>query len=102
MGMNGLGGSIGVKMPRSLFFTTLVTVFFAEIGDKTQLVAMGAAIKSGDLWTVFIAASVALVCAIGLSVLLGGVVTKILPPASLRYISGVLFFAAGFWVIFRG
>ena len=89
-------------MSNSLFVTTLVTVFIAEIGDKTQLVAMGAAIKSGDLWTVFAAASVALVLAIGLSVLLGGVVTKILPPTALRYFSGALFLAAGFWVIFHG
>lgn len=89
-------------MQKGLFITTLVTVFLAEIGDKTQLVAMGAAVKSGDLWTVFAAASVALVCAIGLSVLVGGVVAKVLPPTALRYVSGALFLAAGTWVIFRG
>jgi putative Ca2+/H+ antiporter (TMEM165/GDT1 family) len=89
-------------MPKGLFLTTFITVLLAEIGDKTQLVAMGAAIKSGALWTVFIAASLALVCAMGLSVLLGGAVTKILPPAALRYGSGALFLGAGFWVIFKG
>ena len=89
-------------MQKSLFVTTLLTVFLAEIGDKTQLVAMGAAIKSGELLTVFIAASLALVFAIGLSVLLGGVVARVIPSAALRYVSGALFLAAGVWVICRG
>ena len=89
-------------MTRSLFLTTLVTVFLAEFGDKTQLVAMGAAVKSGELWTVFAAASLALVAAVGLSVLLGGAVTRFLPPMALRYVSGGLFLAAGCWVLLRG
>ena len=63
---------------------------------------MGAAVKSGALWTVFLAASLALVCAMGLSVLLGGVLARALPPAALRYCSGALFLGAGFWVIFKG
>ena len=89
-------------MPKHLFLTTLITVFLAEFGDKTQLVAMGAAVRSGEVWTVFLASSLALICAIGLSVLLGGVLTRVLPPAALRYCSGALFLVAGLWVIFRG
>jgi putative Ca2+/H+ antiporter (TMEM165/GDT1 family) len=89
-------------MSKGLFVTTLITVFFAEFGDKTQLVAMGAAVKSGEVLTVFLASSLALVCAIGLSVLLGGVMAKVLPPSALRYLSGGLFLAAGLWVILRG
>jgi len=89
-------------MSKEIFFTTLVTVFFAEFGDKTQLVAMGAAVKSGEMLTVFLASSAALVCAVGLSVLFGGAVTKVLPPATLRYLSGGLFLAAGCWVLLRG
>jgi putative Ca2+/H+ antiporter (TMEM165/GDT1 family) len=89
-------------MHRELFLTTLVTVFLAEIGDKTQLVAMAAALKSGQLWTVFAAASLALVVAMGLSVLLGGAVARVLPPAALRYGSGGLFLVAGAWILFRG
>ena len=89
-------------MSKGIFLTTFITVFFAEFGDKTQLVAMGAAVKSGEILTVFLASSLALICAIGLSVLLGGVVTKVMPPAALRYFSGALFLAAGLWVILRG
>ena len=32
----------------------------------------------------------------------GGEVTRWLPPAVLRYLSGSLFLAAGFWVLLRG
>ena len=45
-------------MNRSLFWTTFGTVFLAEVGDKTQLAAMTATVRSGQVWTVFLAALV--------------------------------------------
>ena len=51
----------GNVMNRSLFWTTFATVFLAEVGDKTQLAAMTATVRSGQIWTVFLAASAALV-----------------------------------------
>ena len=37
-------------MNRSLFWTTFGTVFLAEVGDKTQLAAMTATVRSGQVW----------------------------------------------------
>lgn len=85
-----------------LFGTTFLTVFLAEVGDKTQLAAMTATAKSGALWTVFFAASLALVCATAIGVALGGALFKLVPPAAIRYGAGSLFVAVGFWIIVKG
>lgn len=66
-------------MSRSLFWATFVTVFLAELGDKTQLAAMTATAKSGALWTVFAAASAALICATALGVMVGGALFRYVP-----------------------
>lgn len=89
-------------MNRALFFTTFLTVFLAEIGDKTQLAAMTATAKSGALWTVFLAASLALVCATAIGVAVGGALFKVVPPAAIRYGAGAVFIAVGLWVIVKG
>ena len=86
-------------MERGLFWTTLATVFLAELGDKTQLAAMTASARSGALLTVFLAASAALVCATALGVALGGVLFKVVPEAALRYVAGAAFIAVGVWVM---
>ncbi len=89
-------------MDKTLFTATFVTVFLAEIGDKTQLAAMTATAKSGALWTVFLAASLALICATALGVAVGTAVFKVVPPAAVRYGAGALFIAVGLWVMVKG
>lgn len=64
-------------MSKALFWTTFVTVFLAELGDKTQLAAMTATARSGAIVTVFFAASAALVCATAIGVLVGGALFKL-------------------------
>ena len=89
-------------MNRSLFLTTFVTVFLAEVGDKTQLAAMTATVRSGQVWTVFFAASVALVCATAIGVAVGGVLFKHIPAAAIKWAAGSAFIGVGLWVLVKG
>jgi putative Ca2+/H+ antiporter (TMEM165/GDT1 family) len=82
------------------FFTVLTTVFLAEIGDKTQLSTMLFAAKGEtSKWVIFFAASLALVLAAGLGVLVGGVIERLINPRTLKIIAGVGFIAIGIWTV---
>lgn len=83
------------------FFVTFVTVFLAEMGDKTQLATFGFASQDGSKWLVFLAASLALVSVTGIAVLAGGLVGKYIPLHYIKYGSGALFIVIGLWTIFR-
>lgn len=89
-------------MSRSLFWATFATVFLAELGDKTQLAAMTATAKSGALWTVFAAASAALICATAIGVMLGGALFRYVPEHMIKYLAGAGFIAVGLWVLIKG
>ncbi len=89
-------------MDKRLFWATFLTVFLAELGDKTQLAAMTATAKSGALWTVFLAASLALVCATALGVTVGAALFKLVPPQAVRFGAGAAFIAVGIWVMVKG
>ena len=89
-------------MTRSLFWTTFVTVFLAEVGDKTQLAAMTATVRSGQAWTVFLSASFALVCATAIGVAVGGVLFRYIPEAAIKWTAGLAFIAVGLWVLAKG
>jgi putative Ca2+/H+ antiporter (TMEM165/GDT1 family) len=89
-------------MNQSLFWTTFATVFLAELGDKTQLAAMTATAKSGALFTVFCAASLALICATALGVTVGAALFKVIPEHMVKYLAGAAFVAVGIWVMVKG
>lgn len=89
-------------MDRTLFWTTFATVFLAELGDKTQLAAMTATARSGALGTVFVAASLALICATAIGVVVGAAVFRYIPEAAIRYVAGAGFIAVGLWVLLKG
>ena len=82
------------------FFTVLTTVFLAEVGDKTQMATMlFAADGKTSKWVVFFAASLALIAAAGLGVLVGGVIERIISPRTLKIVAGVGFILVGIWTI---
>lgn len=82
------------------FATIFVTVFVAELGDKTQLATLlYAADAERSRILVFLAASAALVLASALGVLAGDLVSRTIAPATLRWIAGVGFIAIGVWVL---
>jgi putative Ca2+/H+ antiporter (TMEM165/GDT1 family) len=83
------------------FATVFVTVFLAEIGDKTQLATMlFSAETSANKWIVFAASSSALVLAAGIGVLVGSQLERLMSPRILKLVAGVGFIAVGIWTLF--
>lgn len=82
------------------FFTVLTTVFLAEVGDKTQMATMlFAAEGKNSKWVVFAAASLALIAAAAIGVLVGGVIERFISPRTLKIVAGIGFILIGIWTI---
>jgi len=89
-------------MDWKILLTVFVTVFIAELGDKTQLATMlFAADKEVSKWTVFLGASLALVAASAIGVLAGSALSQVISEKHLHYIAGVGFIVIGTWVLFK-
>ena len=86
-------------MDWKLFALTFGAVFVAELGDKTQLAALAFTSESKRPWTVFLAASIALVLVTAIGVAAGGLLSRVVSPAWLRRGSAVLFVAIGVWLL---
>lgn len=86
-------------MDGKLMATSFVTIFIAEIGDKTQLATLLISSKSGKPWEVFLAAAAGLVTAAALGAAAGGWISQRLGEDLLRWISGGLFLAIGLWTL---
>jgi putative Ca2+/H+ antiporter (TMEM165/GDT1 family) len=83
-----------------MFATVFGTVFLAELGDKTQLATLLFASRSAAaLWTIFFAASAALVLASAIGVAAGAVVAQYVNTKYLSYAAGVGFIAIGIWTV---
>jgi putative Ca2+/H+ antiporter (TMEM165/GDT1 family) len=90
-------------MEWKVFATVFVTVFFAELGDKTQLATMMfASDRAVSPWLIFAGASVALILASGLGVLGGQILTQVASEKTLKLIAGVAFILVGAWTLIRG
>lgn len=78
------------------FFTVFFSVFFAELGDKTQLATLlFAADGERSKTVVFLAAAGALIASTGLAVLLGAAVDRYLGGLPLKLIAGGGFIVIG-------
>jgi len=83
-------------MDWKIFLTIFASVFLAELGDKTQLATMlFAADKEVSKYTVFFAASAALIVASALGVLAGSLLSEYINEKYLHYIAGVGFIVIG-------
>ena len=77
-----------------------MTVFLAEIGDKTQLATMlFSADRETNKWMVFAGSSVALVIAAAIGVLVGAQLERFVQPRTLKMIAGAGFIVVGIWTI---
>jgi Ca2+/H+ antiporter, TMEM165/GDT1 family len=71
------------------FGSTFLTVFLAELGDKTQLTTLLMSAESHSPWTVFLGASCALILTSLLGVLVGQWLASKVSPQMLQKASGV-------------
>ena len=82
------------------FLSVFVTIFVAEIGDKTQLATMlYSAEADTNKWLVFFASSSALVLAAGIGVLVGAQFERLLAPRTLKLVAALGFIAVGIWTL---
>lgn len=89
-------------MDWKIFSTVFGIVFLAELGDKTQLATLLFASKSpGNLFTVFIGASAALILASAIGVAAGSIVSQYIEPRLLSYVAGIGFVIIGAWTIWQ-
>jgi len=88
-------------MDWKVFLATFGAVFFAELADKTQLVGIGMAAKTGKPVSVWLGSVSAYVIVTVISVFLGAILAKFIKPELIRYIGASLFIIIGFLMIFK-
>ncbi len=82
-------------MVLTLLFTTFLTVFLAEMGDKTQLTTITLSSSTNKPLAVFIGSSLALILATLLGALAGGSIANLIPEFLLKLLSGLVFLIIG-------
>jgi len=89
-------------MSLKIFFTIFITVFLAELGDKTQLsTLLFATNKENSKVLVFLASALALCLSSFCAVLLGGFLEKFLNPKILSWLAGLGFIFIGLWMLLK-
>ena len=89
-------------MDWKVFSIIFVSVFIAELGDKTQLATMlFAADKEVSKSTVFLAASAALIVASAIGVLAGSLLSEYINEKYLHYIAGIGFIGIGIFTLYK-
>ncbi|UOF02216.1 TMEM165/GDT1 family protein [Bdellovibrio reynosensis] len=86
-------------MDWKIFASTFITIFLAEMGDKTQFAALAASSQTKSTLTVLLAVVLALGLAGALGVIFGRFLGTLLSPVVMKYVSGSLFILVGIWVL---
>ncbi|MEJ0060585.1 MAG: TMEM165/GDT1 family protein [Terricaulis sp.] len=82
------------------FLPIFLSVFLAELGDKTQIAtALFAAEGGRSPWVVFLASSAALVASAALATALGSVAKGLVEGPWLKLAAGAAFIIIGAWTI---
>jgi putative Ca2+/H+ antiporter (TMEM165/GDT1 family) len=87
----GTGGGV--------FFTTLISFFLVEIGDKTQIATSLLAARFHDIVLVTAGTTLGMMLANVPAVLLGEAATRIVPLKAVRVAAAVIFALLGVWVL---
>ena len=82
-------------MDWKIFGTAFITLFLAELGDKTQLAIITMTAKTDSKVAVFLGASLALGFVSLLAVLFGGLISQYVPTEWLQRIVAVAFIVIG-------
>jgi putative Ca2+/H+ antiporter (TMEM165/GDT1 family) len=84
----------------SSLLSIFLSIFIAELGDKTQLATLLFATDQNlSRLAVFTASSAALVCSSLLAVLIGGQLSRFISPAILHTVAGLGFVFIGLWML---
>lgn len=84
----------------SQILAIFMTVFLAELGDKTQIATLlFAADRQNPPVLVFLAAAAALLAATAIAVVLGAAAERFLTMVPLKLFAGLGFLAIGAWTI---
>ena len=82
------------------FLTVFLSVFLAELGDKTQLATvLFASDDRQNKWLIFAAASGALILSSAIAVLLGSAAERWLSALPLKLIAGLGFVGIGLFLV---
>jgi len=82
--------------------SVFITIFLAELGDKTQLATvLYASDREINKFLVFIAASLALVATSAIGVFAGHVLSQYINPEYIEKIAALGFVAIGIWMFFK-
>ncbi len=80
--------------------TIFLSVFIAELGDKTQIATMLFATNSRvGKGGIFLASAGALVVSSAIAVTAGELITRIVAPSLLKTLAGVAFILVGIWTL---
>jgi putative Ca2+/H+ antiporter (TMEM165/GDT1 family) len=82
-------------MDWKVFLATFGAVFFAELADKTQVVGIGMAAKTGKPFSVWLGSIGAYIIVTAISVVLGALLSRFIKPELVKYIAGVSFLIIG-------
>jgi putative Ca2+/H+ antiporter (TMEM165/GDT1 family) len=82
-------------MDWKIFGTAFLTLFLAELGDKTQLAVITMTAKTDSKLSVFLGAAAALVLVTLIGVLVGGVLSEYVPTEWLQRIVAAAFIIIG-------
>ncbi len=79
----------------SLLLSTFITIFIAELGDKTQLATLTMSGSSDKPLAVFLGSSTALILASLVGALAGGSISNFVPEIILKSIASLTFLILG-------
>lgn len=82
-------------MDWKIILATFTAVFFAELADKTQLVGINMAAKSGKPLQVWLGSVCAYIIVTAISVFLGVILGKYIKPEFIRYAGALIFIVIG-------
>jgi len=82
-----------------VFASTFVTIFLAELGDKTQVTTLLMSAQSEAPWIVFLGAGSALIATSLIGVLLGQWLARRLSPQTLDTAAGAILLGITIWLL---
>ncbi len=88
-------------MDWKLFASTFLTIFVAEIGDKTQFAALAVASQAKSIIPVWLGVVLGLAVAGTLGVVFGKYLSTYINPNIMRYMASAAFFIMGTLILLR-